>query len=186
MCVCIQDGYIPPTTEFEGREQLKKYNKMEDDEKKMYEAESKTLAAITMALPQEILHTFRKYKTARELWEALESRYEGNFGIRNSKIKLLKTQFSVFKYFKNESLDDIITRYYRLMTELDNNSIRYDGIQYFAKKLRSFNTLPECEVKDLARLRFINRSGENFASWVGKIVWNEVVKEKKFELLKPQ
>ncbi|XP_076917825.1 uncharacterized protein LOC143578029 [Bidens hawaiensis] len=58
MWVCIQDGYIPPTTEFEGREQLKKYNTMEDDKNKMYKAESKALAAITMAMPQENLHTF--------------------------------------------------------------------------------------------------------------------------------
>ena len=64
---------------------------MEDDEKKMYQAESKAHAAITMALPQEILHTFKKYKTAREFWEALENRYEGNMGIHTSKIKLLKT-----------------------------------------------------------------------------------------------
>ncbi|XP_076910270.1 uncharacterized protein LOC143567858 [Bidens hawaiensis] len=110
---------------------------MEDDEKKMYETESKALATITMALPQEILHTFRKYKSARELWEALENRYEGNVGIRNSKTKLLKTQFSVFKYFNNEPLDDILTRYYHLMTELDNYSIEYTKSEIVEKHLGS-------------------------------------------------
>ncbi|XP_076902849.1 uncharacterized protein LOC143557729 [Bidens hawaiensis] len=63
---------------------------------------------------------------------------------------------------------------------------RYDGIQYFKKALRSLNTLPECEVKDLAKLGLINRSGDNMARIIGKIVWKESVKEKKFELLKPQ
>ncbi|XP_076935100.1 uncharacterized protein LOC143601614 [Bidens hawaiensis] len=101
----------------------------------MYEAESKALAAITMALPQEILHTFRKYISARELWEALENLYEGNVGIRNSKSKLLKTQFSVFKGFKNESLDDIITRYYHLMTELNNYSLKYTEPEIVEKLL---------------------------------------------------
>ncbi|XP_076941946.1 uncharacterized protein LOC143611657 [Bidens hawaiensis] len=101
----------------------------------MYEAESKALAAITMALPQEILHTFKKYKSVRALWEALENRYEGNVGIRNSKSKLLKTQFSVFKGFKNESLDDIITRYYHLMTELNNYSLKYTEPEIVEKLL---------------------------------------------------
>ena len=27
MWVCMQDGYIPPTATYEGREQIKKYNK---------------------------------------------------------------------------------------------------------------------------------------------------------------
>ncbi|XP_076928315.1 uncharacterized protein LOC143592244 [Bidens hawaiensis] len=101
----------------------------------MYEAESKALAAITMALPQEIHHTFKKYKTAGELWEELQNRYEGNVGIRNSKSKLLKTQFSVFKYLKNESLDDIITRYYHLMTELNNYTIKYTEAEIVEKLL---------------------------------------------------
>ena len=135
MWVCMQDGCIPPTGIYKGREQIKKYSQMGDDEKKMYEAESKAHAAITMALPQEILHTFKKYKTARELWEALENRYDGNVGIRTSKIKLLKTQFSVFKYLKNESLDDIITRYYHLMTELSNYSIKYEETEIVEKLL---------------------------------------------------
>ncbi|XP_076937826.1 uncharacterized protein LOC143605691 [Bidens hawaiensis] len=99
---------------------------MEEDEKKMYEAESKALAAITMALPQEILHTFKKYKIMRDMWDALENRYKGNIAIRNSKTKLLKTQFSFFKYMKNETLDDIITCYCHLMTELDNLDIKVE------------------------------------------------------------
>ncbi|XP_076903007.1 uncharacterized protein LOC143557940 [Bidens hawaiensis] len=133
MWVCIQDGYIPPTTEFEGREQLKKYNKMEDDEKMTDDVESKALANVTMALPQDILHTFKKYKSARELWEELENHFEGNVGNRNSKTKLLKTQFSVFKHFQNESLDEIITRYYHLMTELINYSIKYTEMEIVEK-----------------------------------------------------
>lgn len=81
-----------------------------------------------MALPQEILHTSKEKKTTRDMWEALENIYEGNISNRNSKTRLLKTQFSVFKYMKNESLNDIITRYYHFMTELNNFDIKLEDI----------------------------------------------------------
>ena len=96
---------------------------MNKDDKRMYEAENKALSAITMCLPQEILHTFKKYRTSRELWEALENIYEGNVEVRQNKTDLLKKQFFVFKHMNNELLEDIITRYYHLMTELDNNNV---------------------------------------------------------------
>ncbi|XP_076932950.1 uncharacterized protein LOC143598681 [Bidens hawaiensis] len=134
MWVSIEDGYIPPTTTFEGREQLRKYSLMEEDEKKMYEAKSKALV-VTMALPQEIPHTFKKYKTERDMWDALESRYEGNVCMRNSKTKLLNIQFSVFKYMKNETLDAIITRYYHLMNEFNNFDVKVDETEIVEKLL---------------------------------------------------
>ena len=45
--------------------------------------------------------------------------------VRKNKTDLLKKQFVVFKHLRNESLEDIITRYYHLMTELDNNNVEY-------------------------------------------------------------
>ena len=109
MWICIDKGYVPPTHEFEGRTRITSYSAMKEEDKRMYEAENKALSAITMCLPQEILHTFKKYRTSRELWEALESRYEGNVEVRKNRTDLLKKQFVVFKHMKNESLEDIIT-----------------------------------------------------------------------------
>lgn len=47
---------------------------------------------------------------------------------------------------------------------------RYDGAQYFYRFMKLFNTLLECEVKDLAILRLINRGKDLFVDWVGKII----------------
>ena len=115
---------MPPIVEFEGSKKVTSYSAMKDEDKKMFEAENKAYSAITMCLPLEILHTFKKYRTSKELWEALENRYEGNTQMKKGRAELLKAQFIVFKYMKNESLEDIITCYYHLMTELDSNNVK--------------------------------------------------------------
>ena len=105
----------------------------------MYKAENKAHFAITMCLPMEILHTFRSYKTAKELWDALVRRYRGNDQVRENRKELLKTQFMFFKYMKNETLEELINRFYHLMTELDNNYVSYTDL---TKNNKLLNALP--------------------------------------------
>ena len=123
MWICIQDGYVNPRHDFECRQRVTPYVQMQEPDKKMYEAEKRALAAIKMSLPDSIKHTFKKYTTSKDMWDALEKRYEGNADVKKNKVDLLKKQFAVFKYMKNESLEDIITRFYHLMSELDNYDI---------------------------------------------------------------
>ncbi|KAJ0541141.1 putative RNA-directed DNA polymerase [Helianthus annuus] len=123
MWICIEDGYVNPTHNFEGRPRRTEYVNMQDNDKKMYEAEKRALAAIKMSLPDSIKHTFKKYTNSKDMWDALEKRYAGNADVKKNKIDLLKKQFAVFKYMKHESLEDVITRYYHLMSEMDNYEI---------------------------------------------------------------
>ena len=123
MWICIQDGYIPPSHIFEGRQLLTSFAQMTDHDKKMFEAEKKASTAIKMSLPDGIKHTFKRFATSKEMWDSLKKRYEGNEDVKKNRIDLLKKQFAVFKHMKNESLDEIITRYYHLMSELDNYDI---------------------------------------------------------------
>ena len=87
MWICIQDGYISPSHDFEGRQRVTPYAQMTDNEKKMFEVEKKALAAIKMSLPDGIKHTFKKFTTSKEMWDALR---KGMKGMRTSrKIKLI-------------------------------------------------------------------------------------------------
>ena len=70
MWICINEGYVPPTHIFQDRNRVTSYAAMNDNDKRMYEAENKALSAITMCLPQEILHTFMKYRTSKETTDA--------------------------------------------------------------------------------------------------------------------
>jgi hypothetical protein len=51
------------------------YNELD---KKLIERDLKALASLTTALPNEILHGFKQHTTAKDLWDALTTRYEGN------------------------------------------------------------------------------------------------------------
>ena len=123
MWICIKDGYIPPHQDIDGKQKVLSHSQMSENEKKIYEAENRALSCIKMSLPQEILHTFRRYMCSKDLWDALERRYEGSPQVKKGKTDLLKQQFAIFKSLKFESLDDIITRFYHLLTELDSHNV---------------------------------------------------------------
>ncbi|KAI3805298.1 hypothetical protein L1987_27535 [Smallanthus sonchifolius] len=58
--------------------------------------------------------------------EALQKRCEGSLDVKKSRKELLKKQFLVFKHFQNESLDDLATRFYHLLSELSSASVVYE------------------------------------------------------------
>ncbi|KAI3825408.1 hypothetical protein L1987_06891 [Smallanthus sonchifolius] len=57
---------------------------------------------------------------------ALQKRCEGSLDVKKSRKELLKKQFLVFKHFENESLDDLATRFYHLLSELSSASVVYE------------------------------------------------------------
>ncbi|KAI3733240.1 hypothetical protein L1987_64460 [Smallanthus sonchifolius] len=108
---------------------------LNDDEKKLYDREKKALAALSMCLTLDIYHTFKKFKTSRVLWEGLAKRCEGSTDIKKSRKELLKKQFSVFKHFDGESVDELMSRYYHLLSEMINNDITYKNKKILEKFL---------------------------------------------------
>ncbi|KAI3815562.1 hypothetical protein L1987_15233 [Smallanthus sonchifolius] len=84
------------------------------------------MASISMSLPKEIYHSFKQFKSSQQLWEALQKRCEGSLDVKKSRKELLKKQFLVFKHFQNESLDDLATRFYHLLSELSSASVMYE------------------------------------------------------------
>ena len=67
MWICIDEGYVSPTHEVDGKNKVYSYQQMKEEDKKIYEAENRALLCIKMCLPQEILHTFRNYRSSKEL-----------------------------------------------------------------------------------------------------------------------
>ncbi|KAI3744779.1 hypothetical protein L1987_57870 [Smallanthus sonchifolius] len=88
------------------------------EEKLLFDREKKAMASISMSLPKEIYHSFKQFKSSQQLWEALQKRCEGSLDVKKSRKELLKKQFLFFKHFQNESLDDLATRFYHLLSEL--------------------------------------------------------------------
>ncbi|KAI3712418.1 hypothetical protein L1987_70974 [Smallanthus sonchifolius] len=109
--------------------------KLSDEEKKAYDREKKALGSITMALTRELFHSFRGYDNSKDLWKALQKRFEGNSDIKKSKRDLLRKQYECFRFFENKSLDDLISRFYHLQTELKVFELRYPDEEMVEKFL---------------------------------------------------
>ncbi|KAI3797865.1 hypothetical protein L1987_33129 [Smallanthus sonchifolius] len=88
-----------------------------------------------MALTRELFHSFRGYDNSKDLWKALQKRFEGNSDIKKSKRDLLRKQYECFRYLENESIDELISRFYHLQTELKAFDLIYPNEELVEKFL---------------------------------------------------
>ncbi|KAI3821245.1 hypothetical protein L1987_08808 [Smallanthus sonchifolius] len=123
----ILEGYKHPTHLFLDETIPKPISRLDEDEKKAYDREKKAHGSITMALTRELFHSFRGYDTSKDLWKALQKRFKGNSDVKKSKIELLRKQYECFRYLENESIDELISRFYHLNTELKSYEMKYPG-----------------------------------------------------------
>ncbi|KAF5775114.1 putative transcription factor interactor and regulator CCHC(Zn) family [Helianthus annuus] len=91
-----------------------------EDQKKTYDLEKKAYAILTQALSKDIYHQFVSFKTRKKLWDALKTRGVGNEATRQLRHDLLKKEFDGFTCMDKESLGDMTSRFYHLLTELGN------------------------------------------------------------------
>ncbi|KAJ0876425.1 putative transcription factor interactor and regulator CCHC(Zn) family [Helianthus annuus] len=94
------------------------YANMLENDKKAYELEKKAFATLTQALNKDIYHQFSYCKTTKRLWDTLVARGEGNAATRKSRHDLLKKEFESFQFLENETLNDMTTRFYHLISEM--------------------------------------------------------------------
>ncbi|KAF5797311.1 putative transcription factor interactor and regulator CCHC(Zn) family [Helianthus annuus] len=94
-----------------------------EDQKKTYDLEKKAYAILTQALSKDIYHQFVSFKTTKKLWDALKTRGVGNEATRQLRHDLLKKEFDGFTCMDKESLGDMTSRFYHLLTELNNYGV---------------------------------------------------------------
>ncbi|KAJ0579928.1 hypothetical protein HanHA300_Chr04g0123521 [Helianthus annuus] len=91
---------------------------MLEDDKKAYDLAKKSFAILTQALHKEIYHQFSYCTDTKTLWDALVARGEGNAATRKTRHDLLKKEFESFQFLENETLNDMTTRFYHLISEM--------------------------------------------------------------------
>ncbi|KAF5823858.1 putative transcription factor interactor and regulator CCHC(Zn) family [Helianthus annuus] len=91
-----------------------------EDQKKIYDLEKKAYAILTQALSKDIYHQFVSFKTTKKLWDGLKTRGVGNEATRQLRHDLLKKEFDCFTCLDKESLGDMTSRFYHLLTKLNN------------------------------------------------------------------
>ncbi|KAF5771650.1 putative transcription factor interactor and regulator CCHC(Zn) family [Helianthus annuus] len=90
------------------------------EDKKAYDLEKKAYSILTQALNKDIYHQFLRFKTTKGLWDALKARGHGNAWSRKLRHDLLKKEFDGFMCMERESLGDLTSQYYHLLSEMGN------------------------------------------------------------------
>ncbi|KAJ0836938.1 hypothetical protein HanRHA438_Chr16g0772581 [Helianthus annuus] len=90
------------------------------DDKKTNDLEKKAFSILTQALNKDIYHQFVGFKTTKSLWDALKARGQGNASLRKLRHDLLKKEFGGFMCMERESLGDMTSWFYHLLSEMGN------------------------------------------------------------------
>ncbi|KAM0040644.1 hypothetical protein Hdeb2414_s0012g00396401 [Helianthus debilis subsp. tardiflorus] len=93
------------------------------NEKKAYDLEKKAYSILTQALSKDMYHQFVSFKTSKWLWDALKTRGLGNEASRKLQHDRLKKEFNGFTCMERESLGDLTSRFYHLLTELNSYGV---------------------------------------------------------------
>ena len=94
------------------------FNEMNETDKKAYDLEKKAFLILTQSLHRDIYHQFVYCTITKALWDMLTTRCEGNAQSRKIKHYLLKKEFEGFTCMNNESLAEMTTRFYHMLSEM--------------------------------------------------------------------
>ena len=120
------------------------------------------------------------------MWDALRERFEGNEQLRNNKRQFPTNEFDVFMHYKNETLDQVISRFCHLLATMDDYGI-YPELE--EKKEKLLDALPP-EWENY--ITVIKENEESFRvltvnGLIGKLQAQELVMQKKrFSSSSPQ
>ncbi|GJS62178.1 retrovirus-related pol polyprotein from transposon TNT 1-94 [Tanacetum coccineum] len=78
---------------------------------------------IISCLPNDVMKSVIKCKTAKEMWNDLILAHEGPSDIRDTKIAALRLKFNAFKSLEGEKVNGTFTRLKCLLNDLENNGV---------------------------------------------------------------
>ncbi|GJS96239.1 ribonuclease H-like domain-containing protein [Tanacetum coccineum] len=100
--------------------------------------DDKARSIILMAIPNEHQLTFNQYKNAKTLFEAIQSRFDGNDATKKTQKTLLKQTYENFNALSSESLDSIFNRLQKIVSQLSILGVNISQEDLNLKFLRSF------------------------------------------------
>ncbi|GKD64066.1 hypothetical protein Tco_1306174 [Tanacetum coccineum] len=78
---------------------------------------------IISCLPNDVMKSVIKCKTAKEMWNDLIFAHEGPSNTRDTKIAALRLKFNAFKSLEGEKVNGTFTRLKCLLNDLENNGV---------------------------------------------------------------
>ncbi|GJX20215.1 hypothetical protein Tco_0222892 [Tanacetum coccineum] len=108
------------------------------------EKERKARTILLMAIPKEHLRRFHGMDDAKEIWEAIRTRFGGNANSKKMQKAVLKQQFEAFTISSSEGLEKGYDRFQQLLSQLEAHGAEVSTEDANHKFLRS---LPQIGIK---------------------------------------
>ncbi|GJT46020.1 helicase [Tanacetum coccineum] len=115
----IQNGNVPVSITTDTQGQIKVLPPRTAEEILARERERKARTTLLMALPEDHLAKFHKMTDAKEMWDAIKSRFGGNDESKKMQKYILKQQFEGFSVSNSEGLHKGYDRFQSLLSQLE-------------------------------------------------------------------
>ncbi|GJU59054.1 putative ribonuclease H-like domain-containing protein [Tanacetum coccineum] len=115
----IQNGNGPVSITTDTQGQIKVLPPRTTEEILARERERKARTTLLMALPEDHLAKFHKMTDAKEMWDAIKSRFGGNDESKKMQKYILKQQFEGFSVSNSEGLHKGYDRFQSLLSQLE-------------------------------------------------------------------
>ncbi|GJT55329.1 ribonuclease H-like domain-containing protein, partial [Tanacetum coccineum] len=102
------------------------------------EKERKARTILLMAIPKEHLRRFHGMDDAKEIWEAIRTRFGGNANSKKMQKAVLKQQFEAFTISSSEGLEKGYDRFQQLLSQLEAHDVDTLSIDDLYNNLRVF------------------------------------------------
>ncbi|GKB20053.1 hypothetical protein Tco_0853976 [Tanacetum coccineum] len=94
------------------------------------EREKKARTTLLIAIPEDHLAKFHKMTDAKEMWEAIKSRFGGNDESKKMQKYILKQQFESFSVSNSEGLHKGYDRFQSLLSQLEIHGAGVDRLSF--------------------------------------------------------
>ncbi|XP_035840327.1 uncharacterized protein LOC118487519 [Helianthus annuus] len=95
------------------------------------------VALLLQAIPEELVFQVAQFQTAKEIWEALKTRYVGVERVREAKLEQLENEFESLKMKETETVDSYAGRISQLVTKAASLGTTYENRKLTRKLLGS-------------------------------------------------
>ncbi|GKF73270.1 hypothetical protein Tco_0219602, partial [Tanacetum coccineum] len=95
------------------------------------------IAFLYQSLPEEQLLLISKYKTGKEVWDALKTRHVGVNRVQQAKQQTLESEFEMLQMKENESIDSFVTRLTGIINKAARVGLAYEDSTLIRKLLNA-------------------------------------------------
>jgi oligoribonuclease (3'-5' exoribonuclease) len=114
----VQNGPYVPTTTVNGVTGIKPQTSWDDDDRKKVLFDKKAKNILQSSLGMDEFFRISNCKTAKEIWDTLETTHEGTEEVKRSRLNTLSQEYEMFRMQPGEKILDMQKRFSHLINHL--------------------------------------------------------------------